>query len=475
MPLPIPRFILLTIMSTIILATSTGFAGLLPPLIDFQSVLLDEGGNLLPSGSTSVQFQILDENHAPVYTETQSVEVVKGATSALIGNGSDAKGISTGGIPDDIFATGAPRYLQVQVTGHAPEDPMTIVPVPYAQWSQNCASVADGGVTPASIAKAAVGFESLAPDVVSKLAEALSKSQGVVTMQALGGTGGASQVGVESKLINSGSSSVQGALQDIDLSVKKRQEETTFLTGKLGEEVTNRTNAIKGVQDNLNYEKNASNVGSLAQKINSEAVTRGETDAGIQGQITKILDGTTTSKISPDSIDFSKSFPGDLNMGGKKITSLGAPIDDNDAANQKFVNDRITAIQQLVDMGLSDVTTNQMRFNSSSYVGDGNSNRLIDTTGIVPHVLLLSSPSLTPSEGNFLSISFRSNLGGAWLPGIYIYSATGGFQFGTGGVKTFADTGFTVADNSNKPGAKYTYIVLGEPTDKTFNLSKYQQ
>lgn len=318
---PIPRFIPFAAMAIIALAAAPVDAAPLPPLIDFQSVLLDEGGNLLPSGATSIQFQILDENREPIYTETQSVDVVKGAASALIGNGTDSKGISTGGIPEDTFISGAPRYLQVQVTGHAPEDPMTIVPVPYAQWSQTCASVADGSVKPASIAKAAVGFESLAPDVIGKLAEQLSQTQGMMTAQALNASGGASQIGLQTKLINSGSATVQGALQDIDLSVKKRQEETTFLTGKLNEEVTNRTNAVKGVQDQLNMttDSNMKTTISNLQTITSDI-------------------NNIPKKLNLDKLDSNTSAKNDLNMGGKKITNLGKPEVDTDAVNKSYAD-----------------------------------------------------------------------------------------------------------------------------------------
>ncbi len=327
-----PRFIPLAAMAAIILATRFGDAAPLPPLIDFQSVLLDEGGNLLPSGSTSIQFQILDEDHAPIYTETQNVDVVKGAASALIGNGSDAKGVSTGGIPDDIFAAGEPRYLQVQVAGRPPEDPMTIVPVPYAQWSQTCATVADGGVKPASIAKAAVGFEQLAPDVVGKLAAEMGKSQGMMTAQALNASGGASQIGLQAKLINSGSSTVQGALQDIDLSVKKRQEETTFLTGKLNEEVTNRTNAVKGVQGQLD----------MATPSNMKTAINNLQD--VTSDINKIPGQLGVDHLNPNSSAIS-----DLDMGGKKIIKLGEPSAGTDASTRKFVEDEDKKLQGKVD------------------------------------------------------------------------------------------------------------------------------
>ncbi len=310
----------------ITLIASLAHAGSLPPLINFQSVLLDEGGNLLPSGPTTIQFQILDENRAPIYSESQSVEVVKGATAALIGNGADTKGAPTGGIPEDIFATGAPRYLQVQVGSHAPEDPMTIVPVPYSQWSATCATVSDGGVKPTSIAKAAVGFEALAPDVVSKLADALSKSQGVVTAQTLGASGGATQVGVTSKFINSGSATVQGVLQDIDLSVKKGQETDTFLTGKLNQEVTDRGNAISDVQ------------GKLAQ----ETATRAATDSAFSQTLSDINNIPGTLSLSK--VQTSSPPPSDLNMGGHKITNLGTPSSAQDAATKTYVDSTAAAI-----------------------------------------------------------------------------------------------------------------------------------
>lgn len=336
----------IAILATIVLTSSPGVAGPLPPLIDFQSLLLDEGGNLLPSGTTAIQFQILDENRIPIYTETQSVDVVKGAASALIGNGADAKGITTGGVPDDIFATGAPRYLQVQVEGHAAEDPMTIVPVPYAQWSQTCATVADGAVTPASIAKAAVGFESLAPDVVGKLAAEMSKSQGVVTMQSLSSSGGATQVGVDAKLINSGSASVQGALQDIDLAVKKRQEETTFLTEKLNEEVTNSTNAVAGVQSKLDQE-----VTDRGVAVSNEASARFLEDKSLKETIAPITETLKNIYKIPGklNVDQTSAAASDLNMGENKIIGLADPVKPNDAATKNYVYVADTALQKNID------------------------------------------------------------------------------------------------------------------------------
>lgn len=338
--------VLITILAAVtlsVIATLPVCAGPLPPLINFQSVLLDEGGNLLPTGATLVHFQILDENREVIYAESQTVDVMKGAVSALIGNGSDAKGLTTGGIPADIFASGAPRYLQIQVDTQTPEEPMTIVPVPYAQWSQSCASVA----------KAAVGLDQLAPDVVAKLT--------TVTAQTLGSTGGATQIGVEAKFINSGSSSVQGVLQDLDLSVKKRQEETTFLTGKLNEEVTSRTNAVNGEIKNR-----TDAVASVQKNLDQELKDRTVADGGLQGQITKEIgdrgsvDTTLQNQINPiqtmlkdinsipgtlslGKVQTSTPPPSDLNMGGHKITSLADPISDQDAASKKYVDEYIKA------------------------------------------------------------------------------------------------------------------------------------
>lgn len=443
----------------------------LPPLINFQSVLLDEGGNLLPSGPTTVQFQILDENHAAIYSENQTIEVVKGAVAALIGNGSDNKGASTGGIPDDIFAGGAPRYLQVQVTGHAPEDPMTIVPVPYAQWSETCATVSDGGVKTASIAKAAVGFESLAPDVVSKLAAEMSKSQGVVTAQSLNATGGATQVGVEAKFINSGSSTVQGVLQDIDLAVKKRQEETTFLTGKANQEVTDRKEAVKGVQDKLDYETDASKVGSLAQKI--DGVGKGlayekdvnnpgslaQKNSELQGQITKILDGTTTSKISPNSIDFSKPIPSELNMDGHKVTKLADPTELTDAATKQYAYQAATNAAQSAPIPVGGIV-------AGTYIGDGNATQVVALSAqITPRVIFLKASNggalaedfaLFFSSGLTSHSSWNTNMseGGVvrWdqgydHPGICIQSVAIGK--------------LTVDIAANDFGVVYSYIIIG--------------
>jgi hypothetical protein len=471
------------------IAPAFAHAGSLPPLINFQSVLLDEGGNLLPSGPTTVQFQILDENQAPIYSETQSVDVVKGAVAALIGNGTDSKGTTTGGVPEDIFASGAPRYLQVQVGSHAPEAPMTIVPVPYAQWSETCATVVDGGITSNAIAKAAVGFEALAPDVVSKLADEMSKSQGVVTAQALGAAGGATQVGVEAKFINSGSSSVQGVLQDLDLSAKKSQEMDAFLKGKLNQEITDRTDAVAGVQGKLDQEvkdRTAADTGlqgqitkeisdrsnaitqeqqarsagdsSLQSLLSQEAVTRANADTAFSQTLSNInnIPGT----LSFDKVKTSTPPPSDLNMGGHKITNLAEPTALTDAATKKYIDGAIASTKSVQDLAIAAAQVNAAKIATGTYVGNGAATQTVQVNGIRIRAIFLFNPNQGPAWG--LGTDASLNGSDAW-GGVSYNGSTEAVEKQDNGVKSLNTNSFTVANGWwNAAGQTIFYIAIGE-------------
>ncbi|PIR19878.1 MAG: hypothetical protein COV45_07825 [Deltaproteobacteria bacterium CG11_big_fil_rev_8_21_14_0_20_47_16] len=399
---------LLATLVTLLLSPTRLHAGPLPPLINFQSVLFDEGGNLLPSGPATIQFQILDEQQNPIYFESQTVDVNRGAVSALIGNGSGNNGTPTGGLPEEVFASGAPRYLQVQVGNQPPETPMTIVPVPYAQWSQTCATVAKG----------AVGFESLAPDVVAQL----DKNQ-------------ANTIGVTAKFINSGSSSVQGVLQDLDLSIKKRLEETNYLMSGLKQEAQDRS--------------------------------------ALDGKITAIASAAVGApKISPSAIDWSKPLTSDVNMGGHQLKNLGAPTSDTDASTKKYVDSGIASVKAQYDLALAAAAAQlaaakvgTTKIATGTYTANalnGFSPQDISTTGIRPRIVYIFS--LTPDKTqNHWTVAFDQNIDGDDSAGMEKTPNGPLTSFTSSKLITFSDNQFTVSGSWNDLATgTYWFIALGE-------------
>ena len=99
-----------------------------PPLVNFNGVLA--GGNGKPlTGTVGVTFYLYQEQQggAPLWLETQNVQADK------TGHYSVALGSTTSqGLPATVFASGAARWLGVQVHGQEEQPRVLLMSVPYA-------------------------------------------------------------------------------------------------------------------------------------------------------------------------------------------------------------------------------------------------------------------------------------------------------------------------------------------------------
>jgi len=99
-----------------------------PALIPFSGVALAGDGKPLAS-ETSITFLIFKERQGgePLWAETQTVALdADGHYKVQLGAQSSA------GLPLDLFAAGAARWLEVQVAGQKPEPRIMLISVPYA-------------------------------------------------------------------------------------------------------------------------------------------------------------------------------------------------------------------------------------------------------------------------------------------------------------------------------------------------------
>ena len=131
--------------SAVILLAGTAGATTIPMTMGYQGFLTDSTGVEFADGVYDFGFRIYDVEigGAPLWTETQSLEVTAGVFSAVLGS------VAPIGIDFD-----APLYLGFSVDGGAELDPR--VPLTAVPYSFHTKAVADSAVTGASLADGAV-------------------------------------------------------------------------------------------------------------------------------------------------------------------------------------------------------------------------------------------------------------------------------------------------------------------------------
>lgn len=246
------------LVATVMMAAGMVHAAQVPPLINFQSVLYDDAGEAIPDGTSDVSFRITDVNGDVLYQETQTLDVVHGMVSAMVGNGLTSDGSPTGGIPLDVFEADAGRYLEVTVDDYQPQATMEIVSVPYALYATKALGAVENSIDGDAIMPGAITAEHFSESALQELGGALVTSGGMVNAESLKQTTAAETIGVRPGFSYSGSSNIQGVLTDLD-----------------------RIMATRNTQMDVR-------VASLQQQITDEAATRTGADSGLQTQITNV-------------------------------------------------------------------------------------------------------------------------------------------------------------------------------------------
>ena len=244
-----------------------------PHFFHYQAVLTDDGGNLLSNGPVQTTFRIFGSDDRVLYQEQQTLDIVDGATSALIGNGLDPEsGAPTGGLSLDLLNPDQGRFLEVEVEGYPPMEKMEMVSVPYALFSERALGVQAGAIDETALAEKSVTLRHFADGTLEEIAAAMLD-------QGLLGNGvnptdldaiyqvpaGASHVGVETGLVYSGKNDLQGVLRDMDRAIDQRQT-------NLDAEMTARTSADNSFRATLSDINNIS--GTLNEPKITSAIAR---------------------------------------------------------------------------------------------------------------------------------------------------------------------------------------------------------
>lgn len=252
----------------------------IPMGIAFQSALYDEGGNPLPDGEVDVIFRIKDELGQVLYEETKRPNILHGIASVLIGDAADIA----------IYDPIAPRFLEVEVSGMTPMGPMEITSVPYAYYASEALHVAEGGVDSRAIADGSIAYEDLSRDLIIKLSNSLfsGKSASDIVFKSdmdsfYRNPQSAGNVGVLPKFIYSASNNLQGALEDMDRAIKRRDEKITVESEERKAAITNESAA--------RHEADASESAARSAAIAVETGARQGADAQLQSNINAEING----------------------------------------------------------------------------------------------------------------------------------------------------------------------------------------
>ena len=123
-------------------------SGIVPPVVKFGGVLTDASGKPV-TGTVGVTFALYkdQEGGAPLWTETQNVLPDKtGHYSVMLG------ATSTHGLAGDLFVSGEPRWLGVQLQGQTEQARTVLMSVPYALKAADAETI--GGLPPSAFLKA---------------------------------------------------------------------------------------------------------------------------------------------------------------------------------------------------------------------------------------------------------------------------------------------------------------------------------
>jgi len=310
----------LVLIAAVVFFGAAAEAGEIPDIMAFQSRIFDEGGNPVEDGPAEASFRIVDVDGNVIYEETQQVDIVRGLLSAIVGNGESPDGGRAGGIPFEMMSGSSPLYLDVEVGGYAPLGRMEIATVPFAGVAGTAYSVEPESIGSAEISDGSITMKDLSDSLIADLEtgrignrEILFKDE---LVSAYAFPEAASNIGVKRGLSYSSSSNLQGALEDIDLAVKARDE-------RISREESVRTGEVS----------------ALGAALSSEVAARSAADSAFQFSLKEEI-SQRKKDVSKRLIKSGDSMSGTLNMDDNRITNLAAALSLDDAVSKRYADYR---------------------------------------------------------------------------------------------------------------------------------------
>ncbi len=144
-------FLFLVFSILLVSSSSRAQEASVPHYLNFQSVLMDDGGNLITDEFIDLEFRIVDQAGQEIYHEVQpGVQVVKGAVNVMIGEGiipGSNPQAPTGGLPSSALdPTTGQKFITITIGENLPSDPMELGTVPYSVYAEKALTVAKDSI-----------------------------------------------------------------------------------------------------------------------------------------------------------------------------------------------------------------------------------------------------------------------------------------------------------------------------------------
>lgn len=223
--------IMLLVLALMMPMSASAAAQNVPQYLNYQSMFFDDGGNFLPDGQTNLTFRIMSADGSVLFEEYQTVNVINGYVSAIVGNGLDVNDAPIGGIPMEVLSPdNGSLYLEVTAEGYPPEIGLEIVSVPYALYSQKALTVANNSIGAEEIKDNSIERSHLTVELISQLADEMGTAGLMATptditnlQTTYSSSSGATNIGMSTGLTYSTGTNVQTVVQDLDRAVLDRQ------------------------------------------------------------------------------------------------------------------------------------------------------------------------------------------------------------------------------------------------------------
>lgn len=292
-----------------------------PHYVNFQSVLRDDGGNIIEDSFIDLQIKILDQDKDIVYEETQpGVQVVRGAINVMIGEGIEpgsSPSVPTGGIPlTAINPANGTHFLQVQYGSNLPSGDMELGSVPYAMYAEVALGLAPD-IPSSAIPGNFVTEEELAAAILAHESDTTAHPAGSIT--------------AVDNFQNSNSSNVQTVLENLDAAIEAEEAARATADSGLQTQIDGKVNRSGDTMaGTLNMGgNNITNVGSSAGV--------GFALADHESRISALEGG---SSLDQNVHDFSMTFniaPGGVSIGGSDASDWSVCNGTCSTGNQNWV------------------------------------------------------------------------------------------------------------------------------------------
>jgi len=300
----------LAVLGWLMLPMAASAAEVVPHYMNFQAVLRDDSGNLIPDGTIDLALKILDQDGKEIYSEVQpGVQVVRSSINVMVGEGvspGSEPSVPTGGLPlTALDPASGDKKLQVQFGSNQPSDPMALGSVPYAVYAEKALGL-DVSIKAADIPPIFVTQDELTAAINTETA---ARQTADTTLQNQITTANANITTLQSQMTTA-NNNITSLQSDVSGKVSKSGDTMSGPLNMGGNNITNAGNFVTSSNVNINDHEARITALEGAPPIAPQSVARAWANWCVDGSgnISLISQYNVSSVADGGNTDFAVSF-----------------------------------------------------------------------------------------------------------------------------------------------------------------------